>query len=154
MCSLNSIAIGLLLLSPLAFSQESSGPLPDAPGKKVLLKACGSCHEIESVIVPRRTRVGWQQSVDDMVSRGAEGSDEEMAAIVEYLTKYFGKVNVNTAAVAELEKVLGLTGAEAQAIAAYRQQNGKIKDFEELKKVPDVSAEKLQSKRGLIAFSQ
>ena len=36
---------------------------------------------------------------------------------------------------------------------AYRQRNSVIKDFEELKKVPGVSAEKLQAKRGLIAFS-
>ena len=76
-----------------------------------------------------------------------------MEAVVAYLTTYFGKVNVNTATVQDLEKVLELSGKEAQAIVAYREQNRKIKDFEELKRVPGVSAEKLQAKRGLIAFS-
>ena len=79
--------------------------------------------------------------------------EQEMDAVVEYLTAYFGKVNVNTATAEQLAKSLDLPAKEAQAISAYRKRNGKIKDFEELKKVPGVSAEKLQAKRGLIAFS-
>lgn len=127
--------------------------LPDGSGKEIVLKACANCHEIETVIGSRRTKLGWEQNVDDMISRGAEGSREEMDAVVAYLTTYFGKVNVNTATATDLEKVLGLSGQDAQAIVAYREKNSKIKDFEELKKVPGVSAEKLQAKRGLIAFS-
>jgi competence protein ComEA len=127
--------------------------LPDAAGKEIVMKACANCHEIETVIGSRRTRLGWQQSVDDMISRGAEGSREEMDAVVAYLTTYFGKVNVNAATAQDLEKALGLSEQEAQVIVAYREKNSKIKDFEELKKVPGVSAEKLQAKRGLIAFS-
>jgi len=128
--------------------------LPDGPGKETVQKACATCHEIEAVVASRRTRIGWQLSVDDMVSRGAEGSEEELAAVVEYLTKNFGKVNVNTASAEELEKTLSLSAKEAQAILAYREKSGKIKDFEELKKIPGVNADQLQAKRGLIAFSQ
>jgi competence protein ComEA len=143
-----------VLVSPaVAAGQEKQGLLPDAPGKEVVQKICATCHEAESVIGSRRTKAGWQQIVDDMTARGAEGSDEEMAVVVEYLATNFGKVNVNTAPAEELEKSLGLSAREAQAIVRYREQNGKIKDFEELKKVPGVSAEKLQAKRGLIAFS-
>lgn len=136
-----------------ALGQETQGPLPDAPGKVEVEKICASCHEIETAIGSRRTKIGWQQSVDDMISRGAEGSDADMEAVVAYLTTYFGKVNVNTATVQDLEKVLELSEKEAQAIVSYRERNTKIKDFEELKKVPGVSAEKLQAKRALIAFS-
>lgn len=134
-------------------AQETPGTLPDAPGKQVLVRICASCHEIETVIGSRRTKLGWRQNVDDMISRGAEGSEEDMDAVVAYLTAYFGKVNVNTATVQDLVKVLELSGKEAQAIVSYREKNTKIKDFEELKNVPGVSAEKLQAKRGLIAFS-
>jgi competence ComEA-like helix-hairpin-helix protein len=141
-----------LLLCQSALGQETPGTLPDAPGKEQVQKICAPCHEIETVIGSRRTKIGWQQSVEDMVGRGAEGSGEDMAAVVAYLTRYFGKVNVNTATVQELEKTLELSGKEAQAIAAYRERNS-IKDFEELKKIPGVSAEKLQAKRSLIAFS-
>jgi competence ComEA-like helix-hairpin-helix protein len=133
--------------------QEKPSGIPDAPARAALKKICGNCHEVETVVASRRTRIGWERSVEDMVTRGAEGSDEDMAAIVDYLTAYFGKVNVNTALAPELEKLLGFSPGEAQAIVAYRERNNKIKDFEELKKVPGVSAEKLQAKRGLIAFS-
>jgi competence protein ComEA len=154
MHSLRETTLASLLLCAPAFGQVQPGPLPEAPAKLLLEKTCASCHEIEAVIGSRRTRAGWQQTMDDMLARGAQGSDQDLAAIVEYLVTYFGKVNVNTASAAEVERLLGLSAGEAQAIAAYRQRNGKIKDFEELKKVPDVSVEKLQAKKALIAFSQ
>jgi competence protein ComEA len=142
---------GAALMPRVVLAQSSQ--LPDAPGKAAVTKICATCHEIESVISSRRTKIGWQQSVDDMIGRGAEGSDAEMTAVVEYLATYFGKVNVNTASAAEIEKTVGLPAKEAEAIAVYRERNGKIKDFEELKRVPGVRAEALQAKRGLIAFS-
>jgi competence ComEA-like helix-hairpin-helix protein len=128
--------------------------LPDAPARDTVKKICSGCHEMESVISSRRTKIGWQQITEDMISRGAEGSDAEMAAVVAYLTEWFGKINVNTATAAEIEKTLALPGKEAQAIAAWREHNGKIKNFEELEKVPGVEPEKLRQKRSLIAFSQ
>jgi competence protein ComEA len=132
--------------------QEKQGPLPEAPGRELVQKICATCHEIEAVIGSRRTKIGWQQSVEDMMARGAEGSEEQMAAVITYLTAYFGKVNVNTATTQDLEKMLELPEKEAQAIISYRERNSKITDFEELKKIPGVSAEKLLAKRGLIAF--
>ena len=134
-------------------AQDTSPRLPDAPGKAVVMKTCTPCHEIDSVIASRRTKIDWQQSVDDMIGRGAEGSADEMNAVIEYLVRYFGKVNVNTASAEEMARTVGLPAKEAQAIAAYRERNGKIKDFEELKQVPGVRAEEIQAKRGLIAFS-
>lgn len=133
--------------------QEEQRPLPEAPGKELVQKICGTCHEAEAVIGSRRTKIGWQQTVEDMIARGADGSEEQMAAVITYLTTYFGKVNVNTATTEDLEKTLELPEKEAQAIVSYRERNSKIKDFEELKKIPGVSAEKLLAKRGLIAFS-
>jgi competence ComEA-like helix-hairpin-helix protein len=146
-------ALAALAFGVLVGAQEKQSALPDGAGKDVVQKLCSSCHEVEAVIGSRRTRIGWERNVDDMISRGAEGSDEDMSLVVEYLTRYFGKLNVNTATTADMEKSLNLSAKEAQAIAEYRERNGKIKDFEELKKVPGVSAEKLLSKRGLIAFT-
>jgi hypothetical protein len=34
--------------------------------------------------------MGWQQTVEDMIARGAEGSDDDIEAVVDYLTTYFG----------------------------------------------------------------
>ena len=149
-----SLAAGILLMaSALAGGQEKAGDPSEAKGKATLEKFCVGCHELDVVTATRRTKIGWQQNVEDMISRGAEGSDQEMAEVVAYLTKFYGKVNVNTASQQQLQEVLGLTLKEAQAIVAYRDQNGKIKDFEQLKSVPGLSAEKLQEKRSLIAFT-
>jgi competence protein ComEA len=141
------------MASALAGGQEKAGDPSEAKGKATLEKVCVGCHELDVVTATRRTKIGWQQNVEDMISRGAEGSDQEMAEVVAYLTKFYGKVNVNTASQQQLQEVLGLTEKEAQAIVAYRDQNGKIKDFEQLKSVPGLSAEKLQEKRSLIAFT-
>src|SRR5262249_2700045 len=127
-------------------------PLPDGPGKQVTVKICGGCHGMEAVIAARRTRMGWNDIIDDMITRGAKGSDENMVAVLEYLTSNFGKVNVNTATTQDLQKELGLSEAEARAIVAYRDQNGKIKDFDQLSKVEGANSEKLREKRMLIAF--
>jgi competence protein ComEA len=147
--SLSGAAFALCLLPAAGQSH-----LPASPGREATQRICGTCHEIEAVIASRRTRIGWEQMTEEMIGRGAEGSAEEMAAVVAYLTEYFGKVNVNTAPAAELEKLLDFSAKEAQAVVVYRERNGKIKNFEDLKKVPGVSTEKLQAKRGLIAFGQ
>lgn len=137
----------------LPASQENATQASEDKAKAVLQKVCVSCHEMDTVTATRRTRAGWEGTVEDMVSRGAEGSDEEIAEVVTYLTKYFGQINVNTATVEQLQEFLGLTGKEAQTITAFRDRNGAFKDFEQLTAVPDVNAGKLQEKRSLIAFS-
>jgi competence protein ComEA len=132
---------------------EYQTQLPDAPGKAALEKTCGTCHEIKEVIARRRTGSNWQQVVEDMVARGAEASEEDLAAVVSYLSTQFGKVNVNAAAVDEMQKSLGLSEKDARAIVAYRDRNGRILDFEQLQKVPGIDVEKLREKRPVIAFA-
>jgi len=143
----------LIAAAAVAAGQNKSAQLPEGKGRDAVKTICTPCHEIGSVIGVRRTRIGWERNVDDMVSRGAEGSDEDLQAVIDYLATNFGKINVNTAAAKDLQTSLGMTEREAQAIVAYRQQNGKIKDFEQLKQVPGTDLEKLLAKRPQIAFS-
>jgi competence protein ComEA len=143
----------LMLFAPPATAGQDS-PLPAGAGKQTVEKVCSGCHEIDTVIMVRRTKTGWEETVSDMAARGASGSDEELSAIVPYLTEFFGKINVNVAAAKDLEQFLGVEARVAQAIVDYRDKNGKFKNLEELKKIPGVSAEQLQQKRQLIAFNQ
>ena len=92
-------------------------------------KICANCHEIETVIGARRTKLGWQRSVEDMISRGAEGSEQEMEAVVEYLTANFGKTNVNTASAKEMETALGIASKDAEAIAEVSRQKRILQRF-------------------------
>ena len=142
----------LVIAMPFLASQDQTN-LPENKDKATLQKVCAGCHELDAVLASRRTAIGWRQNVDEMISRGAEGSGAEMDSVVAYLTKYFGKLNVNTASQQQLQEFLGFAEKEAQATVAYREHNGAIKDFEQLKTVPGVSAEKLQDKRALIAFT-
>ena len=102
-----------------------------------------------------------------MVSRGAEGSDEEIETVVEYLSKNFGldspppaasektspqPIHVNQATASELSAALGLTADEAGAIVAYREQNGKFKEWRDLVKVPGVDASKIEANKERLVF--
>ncbi len=65
--------------------------LPDGAAKDLFIRICEKCHGSENVVRARYDREKWESVVDDMVSRGAEGTDEELDKIVEYLVKNFGK---------------------------------------------------------------
>ncbi len=56
----------------------------------VLNKVCGACHPLETVTSQRRNRAQWQESIDQMVARGAKGTPEEFAAVLDYLVRNHG----------------------------------------------------------------
>src|SRR5277367_5864658 len=76
--------------------------LPDGPGKATFEKVCGNCHGTEVAVSRRETKDGWNAIIDDMIQRGAEGSDDDFGKVSDYLSANFskttpgGKVNVNT----------------------------------------------------------
>lgn len=51
---------------------------------------CGACHVIETVTSQRRTRAQWQESINSMIARGAKGSDQDFASILDYLAAQYG----------------------------------------------------------------
>jgi len=87
-----------------------------------------------------------------MIQRGAQGSDDEFAEIVDYLTNTLSKINVNQATAEQLQSGLGLSEKEATAILHYRDEKGDFKTIDDLKKVAGVDAAKIEAKRSLLAF--
>ena len=140
-----------LAAPPVAAGNHSDG-LSEGKGKAAFQRACVGCHQIEVATRSRYTEAGWRQMVDSMVERGAELSGPEIVEVTAYLSKNFGKVNVNQADAAQLEEALGLTEQEAQAIVSYREQNGDINGLDQLKSVPGVSPDKIEAKAAAIAF--
>ncbi len=61
--------------------------LPDAPGRDTVKRICSACHPAEVVLGKGMSRDQWGTMVSNMVSRGARGTDEEFAQVVDYLTK-------------------------------------------------------------------
>jgi competence protein ComEA len=125
--------------------------LPDGPGKDALLKICQDCHDLDVVTADNMTREGWKKMVAKMGERGAEGTDEQFAAVVEYLTKYFGRINVNKASAEEIAAGLKFSTKEAAAIVDYRGKNGVYKDWRDLKKVEGLDAAKVDAQKDHIA---
>ncbi|MCZ6879352.1 MAG: Dabb family protein [Acidobacteria bacterium] len=89
--------IGLsFLLSSFIFSsslaaspQTSSAQLPDGEGKGYVLTLCTSCHGLGQVLSQRKTLLGWEASVYDMLGRISGGMDREADIISKYLAMHF-----------------------------------------------------------------
>lgn len=139
-----------------AQSQANHPELPDGPGKTTLLKVCSSCHSPDNVLANGQDRAGWEATINKMAGFGANATDEEFTAILDYLTKNFppagAPVNVNKATADQLVTGLGLSTAEGDAIIKYREKNGDFKTIDDLKKVPDVDAKKIDAKKDRVAF--
>src|SRR5947208_9867995 len=74
---------------------------PPTGARQAFEKVCGACHSLETVTSQRRTRPQWQESIASMVARGAKGTEEELALILDYLTVQYGPAPTTaTAAVA------------------------------------------------------
>jgi len=149
----------LLLTASLAFLLRpgEAQELPDGPGKAATVKVCGSCHGVDMVVTQEHTASEWNDVINDMIARGAKGSDEEFGQVVTYLAKQFPKgaskkVNVNTSAAKDLEAKLDLTAKEAEAVVQYRERNGKFYSFEDLKKVSGLDLKKIEAKKDRLVF--
>ena len=69
-----------------ASTASAQDPFPDGPGKDVTVRICGTCHPSARGAAVRLTREGWQDVIAKMVSLGAKGTDEELAAVLDYLS--------------------------------------------------------------------
>ena len=149
-------ALSALLLVPMSPGAAQEQKLPDGEGKDIFVRTCNGCHGPQIVIGRGNTEEGWTQVVLNMIQRGAQGTENDFAYVVEYLSTNFppagAKIHVNTARAGELKTRLGLTTQEAQSIVAYRVHNGPFKTVDDLKKVPELDAKKIDAKKNLLAF--
>jgi competence protein ComEA len=142
-------------LTAVSSSMVQAQDLPAGKGKELVENTCGSCHGLDVVVAQHATKDGWASIVDYMVSRGATGTPEEIATIVDYLARNFpaAKVNVNKATAMDLQTQLELTAKDAEAIVKFRTDHGDFKDWDGLAKVPNIDAKKLEAKKDSIVFS-
>ena len=144
-------------IAAISFAAAADKPkLPDGPGKETMQRVCGGCHGAEIVLGKRLSRDGWSQIVVNMIQRGAQGSDDEFAEIVDYLADTVSatsaKINVNKADAKQLQSGLNLSDKEAGAILHYRDEKGDFKTIDDLKRVPGLDAAKIELKKNDLAF--
>ena len=70
--------------------RDWSNSLPDGEGKGLLLGTCTQCHSLNHVALQRKDAKGWQHTMEDMIMRGAQVHEHEIAPMVAYLTQHFG----------------------------------------------------------------
>ena len=130
--------------------------LPDAPGRDITVKLCSTCHAAETVASVRHTPEGWRDVIAKMVAAGAEGTEQELETVHQYLSTQFPAeaekaLNLNTASAIELESVAGLLRKEAAALIAHREKNGPCKKLEDLKKVSGLDFKKIEARKERLA---
>jgi cytochrome c5 len=69
---------------------RTHGPLPDGPGKEVLLNTCTQCHDLFRIKANRRSPEEWEETLVSMLNEGAMINDEEFARVLRYLSRNFG----------------------------------------------------------------
>ena len=140
-----------------ALSAAAQDTLPEAPGKAQTLNLCGTCHEAAKATSVKLTREGWIETIDRMKAFGAAGSDEDFAAVLEYLATHFKgdtvrPLDMNTAEAIDLESVLQLLRRESKAVLEYRSKRGQFTSLEDLKELDPAIYKKIEARKDRIVF--
>jgi cytochrome c5 len=66
------------------------GPVPEGPGRPILLNTCTMCHNLQRIKNGRRSPEEWEETLLAMLNEGAPVSDEQLPVIHAYLSRHFG----------------------------------------------------------------
>ena len=147
------VGLSCLIVSAAIAWESGSRPAQESKSQQVFATVCGRCHPVERITAVRRTRKQWEETIDSMITaRGAQISDEEFDIILSYLTKEYGRVDINRAPADEIVEVVRIADEMAASIVAYRKQHGPFEDFDALLKVPGIDREALEKHRDAISF--
>ena len=146
-------SVGFLLAACGAGAQT----LPAGPGRAVTIRVCGKCHSPERAASLHQRRSAWEDTIVKMVKLGAQGSDEELEAVLTYLSTNFaseipGPIDINKARAVDLEAGLLLRRSQAKALIEYRDKNGSFKSIDNLRNVPGLDFKLIESKKSRIVL--
>jgi hypothetical protein len=89
-CMLKWMAVTLFMSTmTIPLIAQDDVTLPDGAGKAIVQRMCTGCHSLKTVTSQHATKDQWSAIVQQMVSRGADGTDEEINTVVDYLAKNF-----------------------------------------------------------------
>ena len=148
------IAFAAVCISQPVFAQDT---LPNGPGKEETLRLCSQCHEAAKSTSVKLTREGWVETIDRMKAFGADGTEAEFAAVLEYLATHVkGDVakalDMNTAEAIDLESVLSLLRRESAAVLQHRSKRGTVSSLDDLKGLDPAIFKKIEAKKDRIVF--
>jgi cytochrome c5 len=71
------------------FLFRNHGPLPEGPGKAILLNTCTVCHDLGRVRINTVSRDEWEETLNAMLNEGAMLSDQDFPVLLDYLARNF-----------------------------------------------------------------
>ncbi len=89
--------------------------MPAGPGRAIAERACTACHGIENLTGKRGSVDDWSQTVNEMVSKGADVSDKDIPVLIQYLAKSF-PLPAKQSKLRTDPKVLAVVQASAQGL--------------------------------------
>jgi cytochrome c5 len=72
------------------FLAREHGPLPEGPGRQIMLNICTQCHNLQRIKIGRRSAEEWEETLLAMLNEGAPVNDEQLPVIHAYLSRHFG----------------------------------------------------------------
>ena len=87
-CRLARLSVALLCTASLS----DAAVLPDGTGKAETVKLCGRCHSLDQAVSLRQEQAAWAETLSKMVNLGAQGSEDDLNTILNYLVKFYGPV--------------------------------------------------------------
>jgi hypothetical protein len=87
------LVLGLFLAACGGAQEPASGTGSEAPadldGKVLVEERCTQCHGLDTITGAKKSRDGWQSTVERMIGKGAQLNDAEKSAVIEYLTEAY-----------------------------------------------------------------
>jgi hypothetical protein len=71
------------------YLEDNFGPLPDGPGKAIVLDKCTVCHDLKRVRQHLASPEEWADTLGSMENEGLMLSDEEFGIVLRYLARNF-----------------------------------------------------------------
>jgi putative heme-binding domain-containing protein len=121
-------SLGSMIVLSFAASGYAQS-LPEGPGKAEFQRICGNCHSVDIATSQRMTQTQWTSVVNDMVSRGAQGSQQDLDNVTTYLATHFGQgappaAGAMPAAAPAVAKETPLSEAEVTKATGLIKANG------------------------------
>ena len=85
------LTIAVTAVAPSAAAPDDD--LPDGEGKKILVPACTTCHDLSEVTKFRGyyDRKQWRDIVVTMMEYGAPDDERQVHVLADYLAQHLGK---------------------------------------------------------------
>jgi hypothetical protein len=145
----------LAALAALAAQANPASPAPptDPLGQEraSVQAVCAKCHNLQIVMDTPMSYGAWHDTVQKMIDRGADASDQQLEDIMDYLHRTMTTIDVNSADADELSIVLDAPEPVVKALIA-RRKTRKFTGLEDLKTVAGIDAAKLDAKARLLFF--